>query len=180
MKISKRSVGVREKNQSIGYTLIEILIVIFIVSIVTTVALLAIGRNENKRLESFANDLTQLISLAEEEAMLQPAVLGLIVNGQALQFVQLRTDEEKKKNSWVLTQNKILAKQNIPDGIQIDLNIGNDRIALSEDETQTPQIIISTNGEITPFAIYVSQKNKKPRYVVRGEVDGSVENEALS
>ena len=56
-----------------GFTLIELLVVIFIISIVTSVALLSISRNENKQLEAFTNELVQTVTLAEEQAMLQPS-----------------------------------------------------------------------------------------------------------
>lgn|SRR3990167_741781 len=158
-----------------GYTLIEILIVMVIVSIVTGVAMLTIGRSENKKLETVASELTQMISLAEEQAMLQPAVLGLAIAPQSYRFFRLKTDESTQKNSWVLLQDYILNRQMVPQDIELRLMSDGQK-----QSDQKPAIIISTNGDMTPFTIYISKRNEKPKYIVRGDTDGNVTSEALS
>lgn len=172
--------SVREK----GYTLIEILIVLFIISIVTTVALLSINRNENKRLEAFANELTQVVTLAEEHAMLQPTVLGLTFNEQSFQFAALKTSingNGEKKNNWESLQDNVLGRHVIPNNIELNIEVGNNHLTSSNDaEKINPQIIISTNGDVTPFTIYVGKKGEKPRYVITGDADGNVTNKELS
>ena len=49
-----------------------------------------------------------------------------------------------------------------------------------EDEDQLPQVVISTNGDITPFTIYVGKKGKSPRYVIKGDADGNITSKLLS
>ena len=92
------------KRSKAGYTLIEILIVVLIISIVTSVAMLSIGRNENKQMESFAQELMQMLSLAEEQAMLQPTVLGLMLSEQSLQFASFKPAFDSDKSSWIPLQ----------------------------------------------------------------------------
>lgn len=162
-----------------GYTLIEILIVLFIISIVTSVALLSIGRNENKRVATFANELMQTLTLAEEQAILQPIVLGLSLQRQSLQFKTFEAVNDKKK-TWVALNDAILTKLRIPTDIQVDIEINGQHISSSESDNKTPQIIISTNGDVTPFTIYVGKKGEHPRYAVIGEADGNIINKALS
>ena len=159
-----------------GYTLIEILIVLFILSIVTSVALLSIGRNDNKRFATFADELTETISLAKEQALLQSSVLGLTIEDHALHFGALST--EGGKNQWLPLQDNVLQKYRIPSGIQLTV-----RTSDSTNVTPnhgSPQIIISANGELTPFTIYIGKPNEKPRYVVIGDEDGDVTNKTLS
>lgn len=173
----------KTKTQSKGYTLIEILIVLFIVSIVTSMAFVTIGGNENRRLESFANELTQMLTLAEEQAMLQPSVLGLSVNEQALQFASYETQEEEKKKSWVPLTDKLLGHHRIPKGVELAIEVGDKRTSsmdAKKDEKNNPQIIISTNGDVTPFTIYVGKPGEKPRYIIKGHADGSVTHKLLS
>lgn len=174
------------KRHNIGYTLIEILIVLFIVSIVTSVALISISHNENKYLESFANDMTQLMTLAEEQAILQPAILGLSLNEQSFQFLSWqpmvnKDKKEEKKNNWAPLEDNILSNHMIPNNIQVQVRTG-DKSSKSEEETKTdhPQIIISTNGDITPFTIYIGKKGQKPRYAITGDADGNITNKLLS
>ena len=167
-------------QQDFGFTLIEILIVLFIISIVSSVALLSIGHNENKRLASFANELTQTMVLAEEQAMLQPSVLGVILKDNSLQFVTLQSITDKNK-SWLPLNDKVLNQHLVPDNIQLEIEVGGQRVDLSDDKAATmPQIIISTNGDVTPFRIYIGKKGERPRYMVVGEADGNVINKSLS
>jgi general secretion pathway protein H len=164
-----------------GYTLVEILVVLFIISIVTSVALLSIGRNENKQLETFANELTQIMTLAEEQAMLQPLVLGVSLSEDKVRFTSLQTAKDGKKNLWEPLQNSILNKHNIPNGIQLRIDVGGTRTtSIDKDDQKNPQIIISTNGDVTPFTIYIGKKGQKPRYAVVGDADGNITNRALS
>ncbi|VVC75072.1 Type II secretion system protein H [Aquicella siphonis] len=170
-----------------GFTLIEILVVIFIISIVTSVALLTVSRNENRQIESFTHELVQLVTLAEEQAMLQPVVLGLALDEQSYQFSTFQPGEGEKKPSWTLFQDKMLGPHRIPEGIQLGVEISGQRQAAERDDNQdeegkpaAPQVIISTNGDITPFTIYVGKRGKKPRYVITGDADGRVTSKLLS
>jgi general secretion pathway protein H len=162
-----------------GYTLIEILIVLFILGIVTSVALLSINQNDNKRMESFANEITQIMTLAEEQAMLEPNVLGLSITEHAFQFASLQPGKGSKKNSWLPLEDVILGKHHIPRNIQIAIAVGGTPLNV-DNLGGDPQIIISMNGDITPFTIYVSKKGEKPRYAIIGDGDGNVTNQLLS
>jgi len=159
-----------------GYTLIEILIVLFIISIVSSVALLSINQNENKRLAAFANELMQTIQLAEEQALLQPAVIGFSVKDQALQFQTYQSSEGK--SLWLPLDDTVLSSHLIPADIQVNIEIANQQ-KTAEDKSAQPQIVISTNGDLIPFIIYVGKPGKSPRYKVTGEADGALSIEAL-
>ncbi len=169
-------------RQTQGFTLIEILVVLFIISIVTTVALLSISRNENTQIESFANELTQSLTLAEEQAMLQPVVLGLALDGKSFQFTSLETTGAEKKKAWVPMEDNVLGKHNIPSNLEVSIKVGDaSKEDADEDENHDkPKVIISTNGDITPFSIYVGKKGQLPRYVITGDADGNVTNKSLS
>ena len=168
-----------------GYTLIEILIVLFIISIITTVALLSIGRNENKQLESFTNEFIQTLTLAEEQAMLQPTVLGLSLDKQSFHFASLQASiGNNNKTNWEPLNDTLLGKHSIPKNIQISVEVGDKHNSSTDNETKeisnNPQIIISTNGDITPFTIYIGKTGEKPRYAIKGDADGHITNQALS
>lgn len=160
-----------------GYTLIEVLVVVFIISIVTSVALLSIGRNDDKQMETFAKELTEIVSLAEEQAMLQPVVLGLALKNNTLHFTHLAQSTADHSNKWVELTDSLLTKKNIPDNVQLSLEMS----GVHDDKVKNkPQIIISTNGDVTPFTIYIGKKGKKPRYAVVGEADGSITSRLLT
>lgn len=175
-----------KRKSASGFTLIEILVVIFIISIVTSVALLTIGRNENKKIDAFAIELAQLITLAEEQAMLQPQVLGLLIDDQTLQFKSMHQSGDK--TNWIVLEDKILGTREVPDDIALTLHLAGEKPKEADDEKtdddetvkQIPQIIISTNGDLTPFSLYIGKRGQKPRYLITGDEDGHLTSQSIS
>lgn len=163
-----------------GFTLIEILVVLFIISIVTTAALLSFRYNENKQLESFANELVQMLSLAEEQAILQPKVLGLRFRNQSFQFQSYENDAQGKQKVWVPFEDAILGTRTIPNTIQVEVKMKNRLVEKKEEEVNSPQIIISNNGDLSPFIIYIGKRGQKPSYAIVGESDGNISSQVLS
>jgi len=140
--------------------------------------MLSIAKNKNKQIETFANELTQILSLAEEQAMLQPSILGLQLSESSFQFASLQPASEKEtKEGWKPVQDNLLGHHKIPENIFMKIDVG---AAVHKDKTNQPGIIISTNGDLTPFTIYIGQKGKKPRYAIRGEANGHVSSQLLS
>ena len=176
LKHHKRSTTSRSKTA--GYTLIEVLIVIFIISIVTTVTLLTISRNENRDIETFAKELTQMVSLAEEQAMLEPNVLGMTLATDTIQFASLTKDKENQP-VWLPLTDHVLNHYSIPSNIQVSLQIAGNKVELGSAKS-IPQIIISTNGDVTPFILYVGKKGMKPRFAITADADGNVSSTSLS
>lgn len=159
-----------------GYTLIEILVVLFIISITASIALLSLNRNQNKQVEIFTNELTQLITLAEEQAILQPAILGLHFSGHDFHFASYQPSITSKERAWLPLSNELLNKRVIPNNIEIKLEVNHMRADFNKN---TPQIVISTNGDMTPFTIFIGTHGQKPRYAITGTADGSVSNQSL-
>lgn len=163
-----------------GFTLIEILIVMLIVSIVAGAAVMTIGHNDNKRIERFANDFSQLILMAQEQAILYPMVLGVAIEPQQFRFYQWVSAGAKAK--WQLIQDDNLLKTHaIPDGLVVQLRSQRKQLEKEDDSNKkAPQIVISMNGSMTPFMLYVGKQDTKPLYVVTGEADGQVSAKRLS
>lgn len=166
-----------------GYTLIEILVVLFIISIVTSVALLSISHNESKQIESFAKEISQMVTLAEEQAMLESNVLGLTVSNHKLQFSSLESIQTANKQTqvWQAIEDRVLGTHGVPEDMQVTVEVGSAKVDLANQTKELiPQIIFSTNGDATPFTIYVGKVGEKPLYAVSGDADGSVSTRILS
>ncbi len=160
-----------------GFTLIEILVVLFIISIVSTVALLTISKSDAKEVEYIAKQISQMVTLAEEQAIVQSKVLGLSIKSHGFTFTSFKTGDVKQKDTWQPLQETALKQQTVPSDMQLKVDVGN---AAHESSTQNPQIIISTNGDVTPFTIYIGKKGQKPLYAVTGDADGHVTTKLLS
>lgn len=162
-----------------GFTLIEILVVIFIIGIVTGVGLLTISHNENREIKTFATELTQMVSMAEEQAMLQPEVMGVSINPLAVSFSSLKKDRVTEKTTWLPIHDNGLSYYKIPENIEVSLQMDGKLVKLDRG-SNIPQIIFSTNGDVTPFVMYVGKRGHKPQYAISTDADGGVQNIALS
>jgi general secretion pathway protein H len=158
------------KRMAKGFTLIEILIVIVIISIVSSVALVTISGNKTKQVESFAKQLTRLITLAEQEAMLQPATLGLAFYQHSFQFFNYTPSED---NPWKAITTGSLGLHKIPEHIQLTLRVNNEGKVLDG----KPHIFISESGDITAFTLTIANRGEKPAYVIRSDASGNVQTE---
>lgn len=155
-----------ERGGMNGFTLMEILIVIVIISIVASVATLTIHFNQNKQMESLAHQLVNQISLAQEEAMLRPIVLGIAINRNSIQFYSYN----EQNSTWQLEKHNYFRVRSIPDNTVIHLKINDKSIP----EDGKPHLIISSNGEIPSFIIAIGKPDEEPLYQVIGEENGNV------
>ena len=153
----------RVKTQ--GFTLIEILIVMVIISIVSGIALLTITSNQHKQLQQVAKKLSHLIVLAEHQAMLQPATLGLGVSKTGYQFFEF-----KEGNKWRALNDRHFGSHLVSASVQFILKIRGKQIPLDG----KPGIIISESGDMTPFVLFIGKNGEKPLYQVKGEANGKV------
>jgi general secretion pathway protein H len=163
----------RDPVRQRGMTLVEVLIVMVIISIVSSVAILTINHNQNTQYDNLAKQLTNILSLAEEEAMLKPTILGLAFTDTSFQFYEY--DDSKKSNPWQPVKNKELGLHHLPDNTAVTVRIRNQNIPNDKNnETPNPHLIISTSGDIIPFILLIGKPGSKPRYQVVGEANGSL------
>jgi len=153
-----------------GFTLIEILIVIVIISIVSGIAALTISRNQQKQYEYLANSLSHLITLAEEEAMLRPATLGLAFTPENFQFFEYQDKVTENKTHWQVQTDKLYGLHSFSPNIKLTIKVQNKIVPLDGQ----PHIIISESGDIVPFTIGIGKEDQPPSYQVTGFADGNV------
>lgn len=155
-----------------GFTLIELLVVIVIISIVGSFAVLTITVNQNKRLETLANQLANILTLAQQEALLRPATLGFVLTKTNYQFYEYRIPKKPDDNPWLAITSSVLGSHPIPNDVQVTLKTQNPK-------NSTPQLIIAPGADITPFKIFIGKKGASPRYRVTGQANGTITSEAI-
>lgn len=164
-------VPVKSGLKKAGFTLIEVLVVLLIISIVSTVSLLGIRYNQNKAMESFTNELLELLTLAQEQAILQPVVLGVSLAPDAIQFLDYVSDGKKMR--WIERSDTLLGRHAIPSGMTLRME------SEQKGPNGWPMIIFATNGDVTPFIFYIGNKNGEMRYTIQGKVNGDLTAVAL-
>jgi general secretion pathway protein H len=163
-----------------GFTLIEILIVMLIISIVGSVAILTISHNQNSQYTAFAKQLTNYLTLAEQQAMMQPATLGVTFSEESFQFYQYQSDRTDKEDAWTPLTDSILSAHRIPKDTQVTLVIDGKTVSpTANTEKVKPSLIISSSGDLPSFVIYIGKIGTHPRYKIVGEPNGSIKSEPV-
>lgn len=188
--------GLQRKTQQRqnGFTLLELLVVIVIVSILFTYTTLAIRSNSPEDLiKEEAFRLEHLIRLAMEETILRGEEYGLEVYVDGYRFLRLYD------NQWQpLSTDKILHEREFANEIELEMHIEESKIFIDsvldpladkeadldeipEDETKAkvkPQIYLLSSGEIDPeFDIRFYMLGVETSYIVKGLFDGTLKTE---
>lgn len=138
--------------KSRGFTLIEILVVIVILTISITVVTLSVGyRDKTQILEKEARRLFSVFEFATEYALLQSQELGFYVMPDQYQVLILGS------KGWQPVENeKILTAHKLPDRLRLALSLEGSNISLKKnpkDKVYEPQILFLSSGEMTPFLL---------------------------
>lgn len=168
-----------------GFTLLELVVVIFIVGIIVTFATLSIGgRGISDKVELEAERLEQLTRLAGEQAIIFGEDFGLAVAQSEYAFLVL-TD-----TGWRTPDQTVLRQRSLPEPMRAALALTGDddnRFALpappsdeqsgdDEDEESRiePDVLFLSTGEVTPFEITVFVPDTPVAYRIKGDITGQI------
>ena len=151
-----------------GFTLIEVMAVVFIIGVIVTFASLSIGRHSDQSLAEEAKRLHYLIKLASEESVMRSISLALEITKEGYQFVKIQGDQFVP-----LEGDRLFRKREFPADLKIDMEIQGEPVSF-ENKDQPPHIYILSSGEMTPFKITISQEDSQP-YTITGDLIGKVE-----
>ena len=152
-----------------GFTLLEILAVIFIIGIIASFAGLSVGQKSSRVAQDEAERLYGLVRVAGEEAVLQGRELAVEFTRQSYYFLELNRD-----NQWNPVEGDALfRKREFPPDVNIELLV--EGVAASfEDEKNLPRIFILSSGELTDFELSLGLEDEKA-YTLRGTIDGKLD-----
>lgn len=178
-----------------GFTLVEILVVIVIVSIMTGLAVISIGGNSQRELQQEALRLQLVLRTAADEALLQGREYGLIAEHNRYQIVQFDSSERQ----WVADDSRIFAAYTLPDNISLNLSLEGEPVDLAEilapdreevltgeSATETdsrgddpdkeaagiqepPALIFFSSGEATPFVMEIGNNTNNSSYEISSD-----------
>jgi general secretion pathway protein H len=161
----KLVIGMQNKpHTAYGFTLIEILVVVLIVGITMGFALLAFGDfGSSKRIMMAAEQFVNYVKFVQQEAILETSTLGVRIqqnNYEALRF-------QPPANWQSMPKTNVFRQQHFPTNATLQLEG-------SLHKTGSPQIIINSSGDITPFRLNIGSENKANIVMVVGSSNGSV------
>jgi general secretion pathway protein H len=156
-----------------GFTLIEILVTIVIISIVLGLALLRIDvDNIDSRLKQETGRMARMMELADQQAIFQSQNIGMLILEDSYGFYVL------DKDKWLPVDDALLKSQTLDEDMEIIVTIDGAEVKLdaSLPEKPVPQIIFSSSGEWTSFEILFGQQdNNDITYVLNNIETGLLE-----
>jgi len=159
-----------------GFTLLEVIVVVFIIGLMATFASLSVGGGD-RYLQQEAQRLTGLVQLAGEEAIINGQEYGLAFNKTGYQFGLLGNGN---KMTPLAEDDGVFRARVMPNGIFIALEINGEEIFLQEasseqedDAGQKSIIYLLSSGEMTPF-VAEFRTEERGGYRVQGDFIGNI------
>ena len=155
-----------------GFTLIEILVVMVIIAIITTVAVLSLGTGDRGRLvKQEAHRLAAVLDVASQDAVIQSSQYGLRVAGDGYGFLELHNQKWRP-----LAGDPALSHHSLPDGMRLELNVEGLAAKLtSAEQDQRPQVLVLSSGEMTPFQVRITAQGTQSVAIVKGSATGKID-----
>lgn len=178
----------RARNQ-LGFTLIEILVVVIIIATVSGIALMSIGLiGDDRELNTERQRIASLLQTAQDEATLQGREFGLEMMTTAYRFVEF--DPFSSQWSEILGDD-LFRMRELPDGMEFELYVEDKRVVLENDpqefadpdeqnmsvtaEKYAPHIFVFSSGELTAYEIRLRRPQNNQELAIRGDILGQIE-----
>jgi general secretion pathway protein H len=145
-----------------GFTLIEILVVLFIVAIMSSVVV--------AKLPSFAQSgdfdtetqrLKRLLDLLRLESQIQDTEYGFRPSREGYEFMQF----DPQQGGWQSLKEKPFGPRKLPADVRLTAKVEDIGFSLGEasDNNRAPPILILSSGEMTPCELTLSQADEANR-----------------
>jgi len=168
--------------RSKGFTLVEILIVMLIITVVISLTVLSVtSTGRDGQLDEESRRIEGLVGLLHERALLEGRDFGLMIEPAAYGFVVYDT----RRNLWMkLDQESEFRHRDLPKGISFQLQLDSQTVVIRPVDTNlsngappNPQIAIAASGEGTPFRLILLRDATQAKAAVDGDALGKTSRE---
>jgi general secretion pathway protein H len=169
----KKQTGLSSRVSGLGFTLIEVMVVVIIIGVLLNYVAISLGRNTpGDMLKDEANRLTSLIELASEEALLRSVLIGVDITEESYGFLYLN------EGKWESVSDSLFRQRQLPEGME--LSIATSLPEGDDEEKRTPEIILMNSGEMSSFELKISLEEHESFYRLTGNDLGELSLEHIS
>jgi general secretion pathway protein H len=153
-----------------GFTLLEILVVIVIISIVLSFATMSFD-TEPEKLDHEGKRLVALMKLASEEAIMNSREYRVVFTVDSYAFAKLGGGE------WRELGDGVFRPRELPGEFSLDLTLGNEPVKLAVDNGEKAKspaaIMFLSSGEVSPFELVI--RNTSGKEIAISNHSGAIE-----
>lgn len=148
------------RARSTGFTLLELMIVVFIIGLITAGAVITFGGDRrDTELDREAERLDALFDYAREQAELQTRDYGFRANEVGYSFVVF----DVLQNQWrTADEDDALREREFPEGIEPQVVVEGRQIVLDQKKRTIddfkPQVLIFANGDLSSFEVTLQRE----------------------
>jgi general secretion pathway protein H len=169
----------RAARRTSGFTLLEVLVVVVIIGIITTMAVVSTRvLGGDHEMDQEARRLAAVLSQAREDAMLEGRDVGLRIDSRGYDFLRY----DGRLEQWdLVSDDPLLRERSLPDGLEATLILESRivrlplRVPPTERERPLPQVVLMASGDLVPFEVRLERAGTREIRAVVGRVDGKLE-----
>jgi len=156
-----------------GFTLLEVLVVVFIIGIVLSIAVISLPTDHEKALQTEAERIDALIGLAQQEAIIRDREIALEVKTDGYRFLI------QDGAAWIPMPDANFRPRTLEEPMRLDLvmdgvpllKLDPDQGADDDNETR-PKVFILSSGELSEFTLSVRHPDVPVEFLIHGDVSG--------
>jgi general secretion pathway protein H len=153
----------KQKAQKLGFTLIEILIVIVIVSIMTVIGVQMLGSGSIERtVQQNINKFRASFDYSCDQASLQNRIYGINLFKSGYSFSTYINQQWQD-----VIANEVLPTIEFENGLWFELQVEGRPVILDDEPVRNPQIICDSSGEISSFVLKVYNSSNASVYQLK-------------
>jgi general secretion pathway protein H len=162
-----------------GFTLLEVLVVMVIIGIITTMAAISVNvLGGDHQMQTEAERLQAILTQAREDAALQSRDLGLRVDETSFEFLEYDGRTERWRP---VLGDPLLRERTLPDGLRMSLRVEDRNVKLDPRQPETelkpiePQVVLQASGDVVPFDLLFAREGTEEQRRISGTVEGRIE-----
>ncbi|MEO5345915.1 MAG: type II secretion system minor pseudopilin GspH [Magnetococcus sp. YQC-9] len=151
----------REGGEACGFTLLEILAVLLIIGVMMGMAVLSVAPRDTGKLAH--EELTRfkgVLELVSREAVVEAREWGIRFSARGYEFL---VQDDQKKWQPPPSGDRLLQARSLPEGWPVEWSVEGEKRERPDKENKPedpPQILITSDGEMTPFEVEVAVEGR--------------------